>query len=53
MSGIEQAGLIILAIIVVMMLAARGARPAPRARTNDADRETWWWARRSWRGDGQ
>ncbi|MBB4611440.1 hypothetical protein GGQ89_003687 [Sphingomonas yabuuchiae] len=53
MSGIEQAGLIILAIIVVMVLASRGARQDDANRIEDADRETWWWARRSWRDGGR
>ena len=53
MSGIEQAGLIILAITVVMVLASRGVRQDHATRIEDADSETWWWARRSPRDGGR
>lgn len=49
MSGIAQAGLIILAIIVLMILSARDRGAKPRIRNDDE--ETWWFARRSWWDD--
>jgi hypothetical protein len=51
MSGIEQAGLLIFAIIVVLILAARGAEPRHVERVRDGDEDTWWWSRRSWWSD--
>jgi hypothetical protein len=49
MSSIEQAGLIIIAVIALMVIGARGSNRGPRIRDEDAD--TWWHARRSWWND--
>jgi hypothetical protein len=49
MSGIAQAGLIFLVIILLMILSARDGRAGPRIRNEDE--ETWWHARRSWWDD--
>ena len=49
MSGIAQAGLIFLVLIVLMILSARDRGAEPRIRNEDE--ETWWFARRSWWDD--
>ena len=46
MSGIEQAGLIIIAVIALIVIGARGSNRGPRIRDEDAG--TWWYAHRSW-----
>lgn len=46
MSGIEQAGFIIIAVIALIVIGARGSNRGSRIRDEDAD--TWWYARRSW-----
>jgi len=46
MSSIEQAGLIIIAVIALMVIGARGSNRRPRIRDEDAG--TWWYAHRSW-----
>lgn len=46
MSSIEQAGLIVIAVIVLMAIGARKSNRGRRIRDEDAG--TWWYARRSW-----
>lgn len=46
MSGIEQAGLIIIAVIALIAIGARG--PYRGSRIRDEDSATWWFAHRSW-----
>lgn len=46
MSGIAEAGLIFLVIIVLGIFGRGGGGGAP-PRTRNEDEETWWYARRS------
>lgn len=46
MNGIEQAGLIIIAVIALIVIGARGSNRGPRVRDEAAD--TWWYVQRSW-----
>lgn len=49
MSGVVEAGLIVLAIFVLMILGASRGRGGPPIRNEDE--ETWWYARQSWWDD--
>lgn len=52
MSGITQGGLLIFGIVVVLVVAARGARLGREARMRSGDEDSWWWAQRRWWRDG-
>ncbi len=49
MSGIAQAGLIFLVIIVLKILSAKDN--ATRNRIRNEDEDTWWFSRRNWWDD--